>query len=160
MASGSGPVANAALLREYMTCLRVEKGLRPLTCEAYQRDLEMFAEFLESSDATLLTARQESVSGFMQNLREHDRESRSIARKLSCLRGFYRWLLKDKRVTHDPTVNIESPASWKVLPKSLAESEVVEMLGQTGAAARSDDASELALRDHAMLELLYPGGLG
>jgi integrase/recombinase XerD len=68
-------------------------------------------------------------------------------------------LLKDKRVTHDPTVNIESPASWKVLPKSLAESEVGEMLEQTGAAARSNDASELALRDHAMLELLYAGGL-
>ena len=60
------------------------------------------------ADGTLLTARQESVSGFMQHLREHGVESRSIARKLSCLRGFYRWLLKDKRVVHDPTVNIES----------------------------------------------------
>jgi integrase/recombinase XerD len=150
---------NAALLREYMTCLRVEKGLRPLTCEAYQTDLEQFAEFLEGSNVTLLTARQENVASFMQDLRAHDRESRSIARKLSCLRGFYRWLLKDKRVAHDPTVNIESPASWKVLPKSLAESEVVEMLAKTGAVARSDDASELALRDHAMLELLYAGGL-
>ena len=59
-----------------------------------------------------------------------------MARKLSCLRGFYRWLLKDKRVAGDPTVNIESPASWKVLPKSLAESEVNEMLARTGAAAR------------------------
>jgi integrase/recombinase XerD len=56
-------------------------------------------------------------------------------------------------------VNIESPASWKVLPKSLAESEVVEMLAKTGAAARSDDADGMALRDHAMLELLYAGGL-
>jgi integrase/recombinase XerD len=152
-------VSNAALLREYLTCLRVEKGLRPLTCEAYARDLEMFAEFLELSDVTLMAALQEDVSGFMQHLREHDRESRSIARKLSCLRGFYRWLLKDKRVGHDPTVNIESPASWKVLPKSLAESEVVEMLARTGAAARSDDADGMALRDHAVLELLYAGGL-
>jgi len=159
MALGASPVANAVVLREYLGCLRVEKGLRPLTCEAYQRDLEMFAEFLEGSDATLLTARQESVAGFMQHLREHDRESRSIARKLSCLRGFYRWLLKDKRVAHDPTVNIESPASWKVLPKSLAESEVVEMLARTGAAARADDADGMALRDHAVLELLYAGGL-
>ncbi len=152
-------MANAALLREYMTCLRVEKGLRPLTCEAYQCDLEQFAEFVEGWNVTLLTARQEHVADFMRDKREHAVESRSIARKLSCLRGFYRWLLKDKRVTHDPTVNIESPASWKVLPKSLAESEVVEMLEQTGAAARNDDASELALRDHAMLELLYAGGL-
>ena len=78
---------------------------------------------------------------------------------LSCLRGFYKWLLMDKRVRRDPTVNIESPASWKVLPKSLAESEVAEMLEKTGAAARAADASGAALRDHAMLELLYAGGL-
>src|ERR1700710_1045035 len=159
MASGSGPVANAALLREYMTCLRVEKGLRPLTCESYQCDLEQFAEFVEGWNVTLLTARQEHVADFMRDKREHAVESRSIARKLSCLRGFYRWLLKDKRVTHDPTVNIESPASWKVLPKSLAETEVSEMLAKTGAAARSDAADGLAVRDHALLELLYAGGL-
>jgi integrase/recombinase XerD len=62
-------------------------------------------------------------------------------------------------VRRDPTVNIESPSSWRVLPKSLAESEVSEMLEKTGAAARADDASGAALRNHAMLELLYAGGL-
>ncbi len=152
-------------LREYMTHLRVEKGLRPLSCEAYLRDLEMFAEFLESGGGdgagvkTFLSAEQDDVSGFMQHLREHGVQSRSIARKLSCVRGFYKWLLMEKRVKRDPTVNIESPSSWKVLPKSLAESEVREMLGKTGAAARAADASGAALRDHAMLELLYAGGL-
>jgi integrase/recombinase XerD len=65
----------------------------------------------------------------------------------------------DKRIAHDPTVNVETPASWKVLPKSLAEGEVAEMLEKTGAAARSSDADGLALRDHAILELLYGGGL-
>jgi integrase/recombinase XerD len=156
---------SGAMLREYMTHLRVERGLRPLSCEAYLRDLEMFAEFLEGGGAegvgvkTFLTALQEDVSGFMQHLREHGVQSRSIARKLSCVRGFYKWLLMDKRVKRDPTVNIESPSSWKVLPKSLAESEVSEMLQNTGAAARAADASGAALRDHAMLELLYAGGL-
>ena len=89
-----------------------------------------------------------------------------MARKLSCLRGFYRWLLLDKRTQTDPTVNIETPASWKVLPKSLAESEVSEMLDRLGAAARTPqtegggrDAAALALRDSAILELLYAGGL-
>ena len=60
---------------------------------------------------------------------------------------------------HDPTVNIESPSSWKVLPKSLAESDVREMLERTGAAAGGDAADGVALRDHAMMELLYAGGL-
>src|SRR5215469_13746290 len=150
---------DVGLLREYATHLRVEKGLRPLSVEAYQRDLESFAEFLESESRTLVAARQEDVAGFMRHLREHAIESRSVARKLSCLRGFYRWLLKDKRIKHDPTVNIESPSSWKVLPKSLAEGDVREMLERTGAAARMADADGVALRDHAMMELLYAGGL-
>jgi len=152
-------VSDLGLVREYMTHLKVERGLRPLSCEAYQRDLEQFSEFLEGQGRTLMAARQEDVAGWMRDKREHAVESRSIARKLSCLRGFYRWLLKDKRVGHDPTVNIESPASWKVLPKSLAESEVSEMLEATGVAARAANASGAALRDHAILELLYAGGL-
>jgi len=158
--SGIGAAASdVGLLREYVTHLRVEKGLRPLSVEAYHRDLESFAEFLEGESRTLGAARQEDVSGFMRHLREHGVESRSVARKLSCLRGFYRWMLKDKRIQHDPTVNIESPSSWKVLPKSLAEGDVREMLERTGAAARGDAADGVSLRDHAIMELLYAGGL-
>jgi integrase/recombinase XerD len=150
---------NARTVREFVTYLQVEKGMRPATCEAYRRDLEQFAEHVEGREGLLVGATQADVSGFMEGLRGHGVESRSIARKLSCLRGFYRWLLLDKRIGHDPTVNIETPSSWKVLPKSLAESEVAEMLERTGAAARSADADGLALRDHAILELLYAGGL-
>jgi len=150
---------NVAMVREYVTYLRVEKGMRPATCEAYQRDIEQFAEHVEGRNGLLTGARQADVSGFMEGLRGHGVESRSIARKLSALRGFYRWLLMDKKIAHDPTVNIESPSSWKILPKNLAESEVAGMLEKTGAAARVADADGLALRDHAILELLYAGGL-
>src|SRR6202041_3144503 len=150
---------NARVVREFVAYLRVEKGLRPASCEAYRRDLEQFAEHVEGRDGLLVGATQGDVSRFMEGLRGHAVESRSIARKLSCLRGFYRWLLMDKRIAHDPTENVETPSSWKVLPKSLAESEVAEMLDRTGVAARSADADGLALRDHAVLELLYAGGL-
>jgi len=153
------PVSNVQIVRAYITYLRVEKGLRPASCEAYQRDLEQFAEHVEGRDGLLLGAIQSDVSGFMEGLRGHGVDSRSIARKLSCLRGFYRWLLMDKRIKHDPTVNVETPASWKVLPKSLAEGEVGEMLERTSVAAKSADADGVALRDHAILELLYGGGL-
>ncbi|HWW23053.1 MAG TPA: site-specific tyrosine recombinase [Edaphobacter sp.] len=157
---GAGQASgNVRVIREFVTYLRVEKGLRPASCEAYQRDLEQFAEHVEGRDGLLVGAVQADVSGFMEGLRGHGVESRSIARKLSCLRGFYRWLLMDKRIQHDPTVNVETPASWKILPKSLAEGEVGEMLERTGAAARAADADGLALRDHAILELLYAGGL-
>ncbi|ADV83343.1 tyrosine recombinase [Terriglobus saanensis] len=153
------PATNLQLVREYILYLRVERGLRPLTLESYQGDLYAFSEHLDSLHTSLLQATQENIASFMAHLREHDQESRSIARKLSCLRGFYRWLLLDKRIHHDPTLNIESPASWKVLPKSLAESEVREMLDRTGVAAHSQQAGALSLRDHALMNLLYAGGL-
>ena len=150
---------NVQLVREYGVYLRVEKGMSSATCSAYRLDLEQFAEHVEGHEGLLVTAQQEDVSGFMESLRGHGVESRSIARKLSALRGFYRWLLIDKKITHDPTVNVESPSSWKVLPKSLAESEVAGMLERTGVAAKVADADGIALRDHAILELLYGGGL-
>jgi len=139
--------------------LRVEKGLRPLTCEAYDGDLKTFAEFLESRHGVLLNAAQQDVAAFLEHLRSHGIDSRSIARKLSCLRGFYKWLLLDRRIHHDPTVNIGSPKSWKVLPKSLAEPEVAEMLERAAMAASHPKAQAAALRDRAILELLYAGGL-
>jgi len=147
------------LIREHVAWLRVEKGLRPLSCEAYERDLLQFAEFLEHEDATLLAATQTLVAGFLEHLKKHGVESRSAARKLSCLRGFYRWLLLDKRIQRDPTLNLESPATWKVLPKSLAVTEVDAMLDRAALAADHQQADAVALRDRAILELLYAAGL-
>ena len=160
--SGLHPIqftGNLQLLREYLIYLRVERGLRPLTCESYRSDLQQFSEHLEQHNNVLLTAREAEVADWMRHLREHDRVARSIARKISTLRGFYKWLLLDRRVTHDPTVNIDSPSTWKILPKSLAESEVTAMLDRTGIAAGHPQAGGLALRDHAIVELLYAGGL-
>ena len=159
------PPGNARTVHEYIAYLRVEKGMRPATCEAYCRDVEQLAEHLEDRSALLVTASEDDLSAFLARLRAHHVDARSVARKLSCLRGFYRWLLLDKRIAHDPTVNIETPATWKVLPKSLAESEVAAMLDRAAHAAEGPDArrtpasAAIALRDHAILELLYAGGL-
>jgi integrase/recombinase XerD len=146
-------------LKDYQVYLRVEKGLRPLTCEAYDGDLKTFSEFLEARHGTLATAGQQDVAAFLEHLRNHCIDSRSSARKLSCLRGFYKWLLLDRRIDHDPTINISSPKAWKVLPKSLAEPEVAEMLERAGLNASHPQARAIDLRDSAILELLYAGGL-
>ena len=161
----TAPPGNARLVHEYVAYLRVEKGMRPGTCEAYARDLEQLAERLEEQSALLISAVEEDLLDFLAHRRAHDVDARSIARQLSCMRGFYRWLLLDKHIDHDPTVNIETPATWKVLPKSLAEAEVASMLEyaeaktQSAEAARTPVATAIALRDHAILELLYGGGL-
>jgi integrase/recombinase XerD len=153
------PARNLSLLKDYQAYLRVEKGLRPLSCEAYDGDLKTFAEFIEGRSGVLLTASQEDVAAFLEHLRGHGIDQRSAARKLSCLRGFYKWLLLDGRIHHDPTVNIESPKAWKVLPKSLAEPEVSEMLDRAQMQAEHPQARATILRDRAILELLYAGGL-
>ena len=155
---------NLDLIRSYLTYLRVEKGLRPLTCEAYQRDLLQCAEYLEKNDGFLASATHAELAGFLAHLQAHQVESRSRARKLSCLRGLYRWLLLDKRIAHDPTIHLETPGGWKVLPKSLSEAEVVTMIVNAGHVAASASGeqqanSPQALRDRAMLELLYGGGV-
>lgn len=150
---------NLSLLKDYQAYLRVEKGLRPLTCEAYDSDLKTFAELLETRQGVLITATQQDVAAFLEHLRTHSIDSRSAARKLSCLRGFYKWLLLDRRIHHDPTINIESPKAWKVLPKSLAETEVSELLERAATLASHPQARAIELRDRAILELLYAGGL-
>src|SRR4030081_3801576 len=120
MASG----ANARVLSGFLDYLRIEKGVAPLSISAYTTDLLQFAEFLEKHKRLLLTARRNDVREFLQQLFSHRVDPRSVGRKLSALRHLYRYLLIDKKIDHDPTLNIESPRQWKVLPKSLARDEM------------------------------------
>src|SRR6202012_3050036 len=133
--------------RHYVVYLRWDPGFRTWTAEASAHDLSLFAEYLEGTHALPLTSGQAQVAGFLEHLQKHGVQSRSVARKLSCLRGFYKWLLLDKRIGHDPTVNLESPSSWKILPKALAQSEVERMMEQAETAANHPQADAVALRD-------------
>jgi integrase/recombinase XerD len=156
--------ANSRLLADFLDYLRIEKGLAKLTVSAYSTDLLQFAEFLEKHKRVLLTAQRSNVREFLRQLFSHQVDGRSVGRKLSALRHLYRYLLLDKRIEHDPTLNIESPKQWKVLPKSLARDEVEITLkapgvALAGAKRQLKDAAAIALRDWAMLELLYAGAL-
>jgi integrase/recombinase XerD len=160
---GALPAKQAAeqerALASFGTYLRVEKGLAPLTVSSYGGDLKLWAEFLAERKKTVLTAQREDLKEWLQHLLGHGMDSRSVARKLSALRGFYRYLLLDKRIAHDPTLEIDSPRQWKVLPKALSEEEtaaLVESVGPRGiGVAQSRIAQALGLRDRAMLEVMY-----
>src|SRR5579864_7687658 len=153
--------ANARVLSGFLDYLRIEKGLARLSIAAYTTDIGQFAEFIEKRKRFLMTARRNDVREFLQQLFSNRVDGRSVGRKLSALRHLYRYLLLDKRIEHDPTLNIESPRQWKVLPKSLARDEVEATLAAPGRASKGDrqDSAALALRDRAMLELLYAGAL-
>jgi len=143
-------------LSAFLSYLKVEKGLSPLTVEAYRGDLSQLAEFLEKRNRTLLSALRPDLLAFLEQLTANMVEGRSRARKLSAMRHFYKFLLLDKKIKHDPTLNIESPRQWKILPKSLAVAEIDAMLAQEK--SKPQDPA-LAIRNEALLELLYATGM-
>ena len=156
--------ANTRLLAGFLDYLQIEKGLARNSVAAYATDITQFAEFLEKRKRQLFTARRNDVREFLQQLFSNQVDGRSVGRKLSALRHLYRYLLLDKRIEGDPTLNIESPRQWKVLPKSLGRDEVeLTLAAPTSSLAASHknqkDAEALAARDRAMLELLYAGAL-
>jgi integrase/recombinase XerD len=155
---------NASVLSSFLDYLRIEKGLAPLSISAYTADISQFADFLHKRKRTLLTARRDDVREFLQQLFSHQVDGRSVGRKLSALRHLYRYLLLDKKIEHDPMLNIESPRQWKVLPKALARDEMeatlaAPMAAQSADRARTKYAEALAVRDRAMLEVFYAGAL-
>jgi integrase/recombinase XerD len=147
------------LVRNFLDYLKVEKGLTPLTVGAYKSDLIQFAEFLAARRRDLDKATRDDVRGFMSQLFANGVKDRSVARKLSTLRHFYKYLLLDRIIKQDPTLEIDSPRQWKVLPKSLATSEIDSMLDAAGQAGDSKISAALAQRDQTMLEVFYAGGL-
>jgi integrase/recombinase XerD len=151
--------ANSRLVSGFLDYLKVEKGLAPLTIAAYTTDLGQFAAFLEKHKRTLLNARRDDVRNFIQQLFANAVDGRSVGRKLSALRHFYKYLLLDKIVDRDPTLNIDSPKQWKVLPKALARDEMEIMLRSPDATLRGKEPEAIAVRNRAMLEVFYAGAL-
>lgn len=154
--------ANAGVVSSFLDYLRIEKGLAQLSIRAYATDIGQFAEFLEKRKRALLMARRDDVREFLQQLFSHQVDGRSVGRKLSALRHLYRYLLLDRRIERDPTLNIESPRQWKILPKALARDEMEATLAAPAARLDAKDnklAAALAIRDRAMLEVFYAGAL-
>jgi integrase/recombinase XerD len=150
---------NSGTLDSFLDYLRVERGSARLTIAAYRSDLGQFAEFLAKRHVVLSGARRQDVREYIQELFSNSLDGRSVGRKLSAIRHLYRHLLLDGKVDKDPTLNIDLPKQWKVLPKALSHDEVGAMLGESRPRNETVRGHALALRDQAMLELLYAGGV-
>src|ERR1041385_4095063 len=148
-----------SIVKGFLDYLNVEKGLTPLTVSAYKSDLIQFAEFLAVRRRELAEARREDIRAFLSQLFANGVKDRSVARKLSTLRHFYKYLLLDRTIKEDPTLEIDSPKQWKVLPKSLALSEIDSMMKAAGQADDAKLSAALAQRDQTMLEVFYAGGM-
>jgi integrase/recombinase XerD len=152
-------LSNERVLLSFLDYLKIEKGLARLTVAAYTRDIGQFAEFLEKRKRTLIVASRLDVRDFIDQLFRKDMDGRSVARKLSALRHLYKYLILDRHIDHDPTLNIDTPRQWKVLPKSLARDEVEMMLKPAENVRDTKLAHAIALRDRTMLEVFYAGAL-
>ncbi len=141
------------LAEQFLDHLAVERDLSPNTIDAYRRDILRFLDFLEADRLTLATATPTLVEAFAGSLRRRGLAPRTIARSLSAVRSFYRFLAGEGAVEGDPSAEIERPRLWKKLPVVLDIFEVERLLEQP------DTTTDLGIRDRAMLELTYAAGL-
>jgi integrase/recombinase XerD len=150
------PQLNEQLIARFAEWLTVEKGLAAdTTIKGYRCDVIQFADFL--ADRSLLDARKSDLGDYMAKRLSGGTEGSSVARKVSSLRQFFRFLLMDGIISTDPTTRIRSPKAWKVLPKSLSQPEIETILNAEVHHPRF--TNYLNRRDQAILELFYSSGL-
>ncbi len=140
------------LIEDFLTYLSVERGRAGNTVRSYGRDLKKFSLFLRDEDRDLLSFGKGDIVNFIGLLRAEDYTTASIARMLSAIRSFCRYLVLEKLRDDDPSENLQTPAGWERLPKAITVEEVRRLLGVI-------EGGEFALRDLAMLELMYASGL-
>ena len=141
------------LVLDFLAYLEFERGLSRNTLEAYRSDLFQYGRFLEEREVSAVKAEQVDVADFLASLAERSASPATIHRKAACLRSFYRHLRRDGIRDSDPTAALSAPRRGRKLPQVLTRGEVEKLLEQP----RGTDPS--ALRDRALLELMYACGL-
>ena len=141
------------LLELFLDSIWAERGLSRNTLQSYRYDLGQLAAQQRSQGRDLLGASREDLLHFLALQLRSGRSPRSLSRYLSGFRQFYRWLLREGRISKDPTALIENPKLGRGLPKALSEKQVADLL------EAPQVSTPLGLRDRTMLELMYAAGL-
>ncbi|MCV6588060.1 MAG: site-specific tyrosine recombinase XerD [Marinobacterium sp.] len=141
------------VIEQYLDSVWLEKGLSDNTLASYRRDLHHFACWLNERNCTLMQVERSWIQQHLDWRQQEKLKASSTARLMSCLRGFYRFALREHWLEADPTLDLDSPKLPRLLPDSLTEADVEALL------AAPDIRTPLGLRDRTMLELLYAAGL-
>src|SRR5687768_16724117 len=144
---------NRDYIREYLSYLRVEKGLAANSIDAYERDLAKLKEWTDKNGLDLLAIKRNDLREWLIDLSGKMLSENSKRRLLSSLRGFYKFLMFEGHLKDNPAENLDSPQKSFYLPKFLNQTEVELLLSQP------DVSTETGLRDRAILELMYSSGL-
>jgi integrase/recombinase XerD len=142
-----------AHVRSFLNAVRVEKGLAENTIKAYRRDLGKFVAFAQQRKLSTEHVERSDIVDFLGTLYRRGLDSRSVARHLVTIRNFFRFVLIEEYIEHDPAATIESPKFRRSLPDFLTVEEVDRLLRQP------DTSSVIGLRDRAMIEVMYSCGL-
>jgi integrase/recombinase XerD len=140
----------------YLTHLLVERGRSTRTLAAYRSDLLRWTGFLREREVELLSAGEGDVADYAASLGREGYAPASVQRMMSAVRGLHRFLVVEGCCAHDPTTEVSLPRRPDPLPKALSQQQVTDVLDAAGAAAADGDPE--ALRDAALLELLYASG--
>jgi integrase/recombinase XerD len=143
---------------DFLAYLELERGLSRNTLEAYRSDLLQFGEFLARRRLTLARTQHGDIAAFLSELASGSPErppvaSATLARKIAALRSFYRHLRREGALEHDPTAELRGPRKTRTLPRVLSREEVSRLLSEPRG------ADPRALRDRALLEVMYACGL-
>ncbi|OGT79008.1 MAG: site-specific tyrosine recombinase XerD [Gammaproteobacteria bacterium RIFCSPLOWO2_02_FULL_47_50] len=142
---------SAEMVNRFLDMLWMERGLSENTLSAYRSDLLAYARWLNQKGVRLGEAQDADLRDYLGSFKQP--AARTLARRLSSLRRFYIYLVREGLMQHDPSARVESPRIGRPLPKSLTEAEVEALLNAP------DINTSLGLRDRAMLEVLYATGL-
>jgi len=141
------------MIDAFLDHLRVERRLAAHTLESYGRDLSALAAYAAALGVTPDALDRQALEGFVRQQITRGLAPRSVARSVAAIRGYYRFLVLDRRLPASPADDLQPPRAWPALPKFLSLEEVDALIAQP------DVATPLGLRDRAMIELLYATGM-
>jgi integrase/recombinase XerD len=145
-------MATNPLSGEYLQWLTIEKGRSPATIEAYQRDIDVFCQWLVEEGIRVDSLSDAQFERYIGQLRSSARADSSVARAVSSLRGWFGFMVDEGQLSTDPTSKVKGTRRGRSLPKPLSEQQMTTLLDSIGEAAAVDK------RDRALLELLYGTG--
>ncbi len=141
------------LIREYISYVRVEKGLAKNSLEAYERDLRKLAAWADKNALEMLTLSRTDLREWLIDLSRAKVSENSKRRLISAIRGFYKFLMTDGHISKSPAEDLDTPQKSFYLPRFLNQTEIEQLL------LAPDTSTETGLRDRAILELMYACGL-
>ena len=140
-------------IKLFLEFLQNEKKLSDNTLQSYKRDILQFEEYVEKNRINYAKMNQEDINTYLTHLQELGKKSSTISRNLASIRSFYQFLIRTRKVKHDPTDDVQSPKVEKRVPSVLTSQEVELLLEQP------KDVDLKGTRDKAMLEFAYATGM-